>query len=192
MIVGFAGNVKAGEAYNRHPPRESLISVNDDVDPITPQQVHISLVGEDKMRISWITEDHTPATVHYGTSPGKYEYSTNGTVSSYKYNNYTSGEIHEVVIGPLTGHSTTYYYWFGGSSPEYSFKTPPVHLPIKFVLVGDLGQTDVTQSTLEHIAQSNYDVLISPGDLSCADTEQTYWDSFGRLVEPLASKRRGW
>lgn len=55
--------------------------------------------------------------------------------------------------------------------------------------IGDLGQTEWTQSTLEHISKSNYDVLILPGDLSYADFVQPRWDSFGRLVEPLASQR---
>lgn len=54
---------------------------------------------------------------------------------------------------------------------------------------GDLGQTGWTNSTLQHIAQSNYDVLLLPGDLSYADYIQPQWDSFGRLVEPLASQR---
>ncbi|GJT58041.1 probable purple acid phosphatase 20 [Tanacetum coccineum] len=53
----------------------------------------------------------------------------------------------------------------------------------------DLGQTEWTKSTLEHISQSNYDVFILPGDLSYADTIQPSWDSFGCLVEPLASRR---
>ena len=32
-------------------------------------------------------------------------------------------------------------------------------------------------------------MLILPGDLSYADTNQPLWDSFGQLVEPLASSR---
>lgn len=54
---------------------------------------------------------------------------------------------------------------------------------------GDLGQTEFTKSTLNHISQSNYDVLLLPGDLSYADLLQDLWDSYGRLVEPLASQR---
>ncbi|KAI7751662.1 hypothetical protein M8C21_004094, partial [Ambrosia artemisiifolia] len=53
----------------------------------------------------------------------------------------------------------------------------------------DLGQTEWTSSTLDHINASNYDVLLLPGDLSYADTHQPLWDSFGRLVEPYASRR---
>ena len=54
---------------------------------------------------------------------------------------------------------------------------------------GDLGQTNWTNSTLQHIAKSNYDMLLLPGDLAYADFLQYLWDSFGKLVEPLASKR---
>nr|GEX79984.1 probable purple acid phosphatase 20 [Tanacetum cinerariifolium] len=151
--------------------------------------VHVSLVGEDRMRITWLTGAYTPPTVHYGTSAGKYDHSANGSISSYEYVTYTSGDIHDVVIGPLNP-STVYYYCFSpGSTPEYSFKTPPGQFPIKFAVSGDLGQTGWTKTTLEHISQSNYDMLLLPGDLSYADTLQHLWDSFGRLVEPLASQR---
>jgi hypothetical protein len=44
--------------------------------------------------------------------------------------------------------------------------TPPAEFAIKFVVVGDLGQTGWTNSTLQHIAKSNYDMLLLPGDLS--------------------------
>lgn len=54
---------------------------------------------------------------------------------------------------------------------------------------GDLGQTEWTASTLAHVAESNYDMLLLPGDLSYADTQQPLWDSFGRFVQPYASKR---
>ncbi|XP_059306068.1 probable purple acid phosphatase 20 [Lycium ferocissimum] len=148
------------------------------------------MVGADKMRISWITEDSdTPATVQYGTSPGSYPFSANGDTTTYKYILYNSGEIHNVVIGPLKPN-TVYYYRCGPmSSPEFSFKTPPAGFPIKFAVVGDLGETDWTTSTLNHIAKSNYDIMLLPGDLSYADTLQPRWDSFGRLVELLASQR---
>ncbi|PNX78104.1 purple acid phosphatase, partial [Trifolium pratense] len=77
----------------------------------------------------------------------------------------------------------------GGLGPEFSFKTPPLKLPIEFVVVGDLGQTEWTKSTLKHIDSKDYDVFLLPGDLSYADTHQPLWDSFGRLVEPYASRR---
>lgn len=57
------------------------------------------------------------------------------------------------------------------------------------IYAGDLGQTGWTKSTLEHMGNSNYDVLLLAGDLSYADYYQPSWDSFGELVEPYASAR---
>ncbi|GAV60757.1 Metallophos domain-containing protein/Metallophos_C domain-containing protein, partial [Cephalotus follicularis] len=152
--------------------------------------VHISVVGEDEMRISWIMDNSSaPATVDYGTSPGVYTNSTNGETTSYSYVFYKSGEIYDAVIGPLQPNSTYYYRCSSNSDREFSFKTPPAQLPIKFAVSGDLGQTEWTNSTLNHISNSNYDMLLLPGDLSYADTLQSRWDSFGLLVEPLASQR---
>ena len=93
------------------------------------------MVGEDKMRITWITKDSSPATVNYGLSPGVNGYTSSGTTSSYSYLTYESGTIHDVVIGPLKPN-TVYYYSCGVSSPEFSFKTPPAGFPIKFSVAG--------------------------------------------------------
>jgi hypothetical protein len=133
-------------------------------------------------------DDAVSSIVEYGTSSGKYTSSAEGEKTDYRYLLYKSANVHHVVIGPLeTG--TLYYYRCGGNGPEYSFKTPPAQLPIAFAVVGDLGQTGWTTSTLQHVQQMNYDVLLLPGDLSYADYRQPLWDSFGRLVEPLASSR---
>ncbi|XP_062168219.1 probable purple acid phosphatase 20 isoform X2 [Alnus glutinosa] len=187
---GFLGSTSL-YTYNLPPPLPTTFFKNqfENVSSTSPQQVHISSVGEDKMRISWITDSSTPATVDYGTSPGVYSLSATGSTSSYSYLMYKSGEIHEVVIGPLNPNSVYYYRCGSNPSREFSFKTPPAQFPIKFAVVGDLGQTGWTNTTLQHIAKSNYDMLLLPGDLSYADLYQPLWDSFGRLVEPLASQR---
>ncbi|XP_068473464.1 purple acid phosphatase 22-like [Phaseolus vulgaris] len=154
-----------------------------------PQQVHISLVGKEKMRVSWITEEkHAESVVEYGTEAGKYSAKSTGEHTSYRYFLYNSGKIHNVVIGPLKP-GTTYFYRCGGSGQEFSLNTPPPNFPIEFVVVGDLGQTEWTASTLKHVESREYDVALLPGDLSYADSQQPLWDSFGRLVEPYASKR---
>ncbi|KAG2401889.1 purple acid phosphatase [Vigna angularis] len=100
-------------------------------------KVHISQVGENKMRISWITDSPTSPKVSYGPSPSANALSVTGTTSSYRYLFYKSGEIHDVVIGPLNPN-TVYYYRLGDppSSLTYNFKTPPSQLPIKFAVVG--------------------------------------------------------
>ncbi|XP_048320751.2 probable purple acid phosphatase 20 [Ziziphus jujuba] len=186
-FAGFIGDV---DSYQRPPPRKNVhVHPLADADPASPQQVHISLVGQDKMRIKWITDGSSPATVDYGTSPGVYGFSATGSTGKYDYLTYDSGEIHDVVIGPLEPNTVYYYRCGPNPGPEFTFKTPPPAFPTKFVVIGDLGQTGWTNSTLQHISQSNYDVLILPGDLSYADFYQPWWDSFGRLVEPLASQR---
>ncbi|WOL01606.1 putative purple acid phosphatase 20 [Canna indica] len=177
-------------AYERPPPRVTLdVPLADDADGLTPQQVHISLVGSDKMRITWITDDESPSIVEYGTDLGKNTLSANGSSDKYSYLTYRSGKIHDVVIGPL--QPSTVYSYRCGSNPtsDFSFRTPPSSLPFKFAVIGDLGQTGWTKTTLDHLAAAEYDVLLLPGDLSYADLWQPSWDSFGRLVEPLASSR---
>jgi acid phosphatase type 7 len=88
------------------------------------------------MRVSWITNGDAPAIIEYGTSPRKYSYSANGNTTTYSYVLYKSGRIHDVVIGPLDPDTVYYYRCSGSSSREFSFKTPPSDLPIKFVVVG--------------------------------------------------------
>ncbi|GKU98356.1 hypothetical protein SLEP1_g11370 [Rubroshorea leprosula] len=190
LLSIFAVVVARVLSYERPPPRKNLyIPRRRMLSSTSPEQVHISLVGVDQMRISWITDDEASATVEYGTSSGKYEFSATGTNNSYRYLLYKSGQIHDVVIGPLKPSTVYYYRCSQDSAREFNFKTPPSQLPIKFVVAGDLGQTEWTNTTLQHIGQSNYDLMLFPGDLSYADTSQSLWDSFGRLVEPLASQR---
>ncbi|XP_057467458.1 purple acid phosphatase 22-like [Actinidia eriantha] len=178
----------ASPEYTRQPPRPIIFTHHKGSDS-DPQQVHISLAGKDHMRVSWVTSDHhTRSKVEYGKAPGRYEASATGEHTKYQYFFYSSGKIHHVKIGPLEP-ATTYYYRCGGSGPEFSLRTPPSSLPIEFAVAGDLGQTEWTESTLAHIDARDYDVLLLPGDLSYADTQQILWDSFGRLVEPYASRR---
>ncbi|VAI15510.1 unnamed protein product [Triticum turgidum subsp. durum] len=191
--------------YVRPRPRATLSLRRDaDAGGQTPQQVHVSAVGPDKMRVTWITDDDAPATVDYGTASGQYPFSATGTTAVYSYLLYHSGNIHDAVVGPLKPSTTYYYRCSSDTSREFSFRTPPSVLPFTFVIAvfkvsyngmrtrihaGDLGQTEWTNSTLQHIAAADYDMLLLPGDLSYADLDQPRWDSYGRLVEPLASAR---
>jgi len=102
-------------------------------------QVHISQVGADKMRVTWITDsDDAPSVVEYGTSSGQYPFSASGSASKYSYTLYTSGLIHDVVVGPLTPSTVYYYRCNSNPTREFSFKTPPSHLPIKFAVAGNI------------------------------------------------------
>lgn len=166
-----------------------LVSDDSDLSSKCIFQVHISLAGDQHMRVSWITDDNSaPSIVEYGTSPGRYDSVAEGETTSYSYLFYSSGKIHHTVIGPLD-HNSVYYYRCGGQGPEFQLKTPPAQFPITFAVAGDLGQTGWTKSTLDHIDQCKYNVHLLPGDLSYADYIQHRWDTFGRLVQPLASAR---
>ncbi|XP_020684618.2 purple acid phosphatase 22 isoform X1 [Dendrobium catenatum] len=191
LAFGFAVIVFSGvgaSAYTRPPPGR-ILTVKSSESDSQPQQVRISIANSDQMRISWITKDkNLPSLVEYGKTPGVYDSSASGESTSYRFFFYTSGNIHHVEIGPLDAN-TTYYYRCGGVGGEFTFKTPPSTLPIEFVLIGDLGQTEWTASTLSHINYSDYDILLLAGDLSYADSQQPLWDSFALLVQPQASRR---
>ncbi|XWS09809.1 hypothetical protein CRYUN_Cryun39dG0021100 [Craigia yunnanensis] len=111
-----------------------------------------------------------------------------GETTSYSYLFYSSGKIHHTVIGPLE-HDTVYFYRCGGQGPEFQLKNPPAQFPVTFSVAGDLGQTGWTKTMLDHIDQCKYDIHLLPGDLSYADYMQHRWDTFGELVQPLASAR---
>ncbi|KAK1280433.1 Purple acid phosphatase 18 [Acorus gramineus] len=188
-ILIACATASAAEDYTRPMRREDLSFPWKPRHPSEPHQVHISLAGHRHMRISWVTDDESsPSVVDYGTSSGQYASSSEGESTSYSYMLYSSGKIHHVVIGPLDDN-TVYFYRCGRSGPEFSLKTPPSQFPITFAVVGDLGQTGWTSTTLDHIGQCKYDVHLLPGDLSYANYIQHLWDTFGELVQPLASTR---
>ncbi|KAK4344514.1 hypothetical protein RND71_034690 [Anisodus tanguticus] len=188
LFIAGAGTVFAGD-YVRPPPRKTFNLPWNSKSSSQPQQVHISFAGDKHMRVTWVTNDgSSPSIVEYGTSPGKYSAIAQGESTKYSYLLYSSGKIHHTVIGPLQGN-TTYFYRCGGEGPEFQLKTPPSKFPVTFAVAGDLGQTGWTKSTLEHIDQCKYDVHLLPGDLSYADYLQHRWDTFGQLVQPLASSR---
>lgn len=105
----------------------------------TNDQVHVSVVGSDKIRVTWITDDDDAlSTVDFGTSSGQYPFSATGSSSTYSYLLYRSGHIHDVVIGPLDPNTVYYYRCSSNPAREFSFKTPPPNLPMKFAVVGML------------------------------------------------------
>ncbi|CAL5017144.1 unnamed protein product [Urochloa decumbens] len=178
----------AAAEYVRPPPGRIILTEH--TEPAAhPQQVHVSAVGANHMRVSWVTDDkRVPSVVEYGRSSRNYTASATGEHTSYRYFLYTSGKIHHVKIGPLEP-GTVYYYRCGMAGREFSLRTPPAALPIELVLVGDLGQTEWTASTLAHVGKADHDMVLVPGDLSYADAQQPLWDTFGRFVQRHASRR---
>jgi hypothetical protein len=108
---------------------------------------------------------------------------------------YTSPYLYHVNVTGLTP-GTQYYYQVGdstsGLSDIFSFTAHPgvgADIPHTFAIVGDLGQTANSQSTVQHIMDRKpaVDSVMHVGDLSYADSDEPRWDSWGQLVQPLAA-----
>ncbi|XP_015886658.2 bifunctional purple acid phosphatase 26 isoform X2 [Ziziphus jujuba] len=147
--------------------------------------------------ISWVTtEEAGQIEVKYGTLENQYAFSAKGVVTTYTFYNYTSGYIHHCLVDGLE-YDTKYYYKIGmdGSAREFWFHTPPKIDPdasYTFGIIGDLGQTYNSLSTLEHYIHSGGQTVLFVGDLSYADRYEyddvgIRWDSWGRFIERSAA-----
>ncbi|CAI9096063.1 OLC1v1032132C1 [Oldenlandia corymbosa var. corymbosa] len=164
-----------------------------------PQQVHITQGDYDgkAVIISWVTPDEPGSSlVQYGLSEGNYEYTAKGTFTNYTFYTYKSGYIHHTHVDGLE-YDKKYFYKIGegGSARKFWFKTPPKvgpDSPYKFGIIGDLGQTFNSLSTIEHYKESGGETVLFVGDLSYADRYQyndisVRWDSWGRFAEQIAA-----
>ncbi|GMH07033.1 hypothetical protein Nepgr_008873 [Nepenthes gracilis] len=167
--------------------------------PNAPQQVHITQGDYDgkAVIVSWVTPDRPGASqIWYGRSKEKYEFSAEGYVTNYTFYKYNSGYIHHCLINDLE-YDVKYYYKIGAGDTfrEFWFQTPPkIHpdSPYTFGIIGDLGQTYNSLSTLQHYMQSRGQSVLFVGDLSYADRYRyndvgIRWDSWGRFIEPCAA-----
>ena len=57
----------------------------------------------------------------------------------------------------------------------------------RMVIVGDLGQSSVSQDTLRQVMALQPDSVQLNGDLAYANGHDLKWDSWQRLIQPLAS-----
>ncbi|KAM7511577.1 hypothetical protein LguiB_010452 [Lonicera macranthoides] len=164
-----------------------------------PQQVHITQGDYDgkAVIISWVTPDEPGRSqVIYGTSEKKYDFKAEGMVKTYTFYTYKSGYIHQCLVDGLE-YDTKYYYKIGNSDSarEFWFQTPPKidpDSPYTFGIIGDMGQTYNSLSTLEHYMQSGGQAVLFAGDLSYADRYQYHdvgvrWDTWGRFIERSAA-----
>ncbi|KAF9606349.1 hypothetical protein IFM89_025017 [Coptis chinensis] len=210
------------------------------VPSIFPEQIALAISSPTSMLVSWITGDAQigpnvtpldPSTVAsevwYGKESGMYHFIQRGvsTVYSQLYPfegllNYTSGIIHHVKLEGLEP-SKRYYYKCGDStlsamSKEHVFETVPLPSPHMFpkriAVVGDLGLTSNTTTTIDHMIENDPAMILMVGDLSyanqylttggkgapcfsCAfpdapirETYQPRWDGWGRFMEPLTAR----
>ena len=138
--------------------------------------------------------------VQYGFQPGpQYAFSVQGErVGCYELGDYQSGALHSVILGGAEGPlppNTTVYYRVGDPdqemSAEFSFVTAPrvgpQSLPYRLGLVADVGQTEHSVSTLDHLMAHEPHSILFAGDLSYADGYQPRWDSWARMMQPLTA-----
>eukprot|EP01018_Ginkgo_biloba_P037583 Gb_25900 [translate_table: standard] len=206
---------------------------------ISPEQISLALSTPDAVWVSWVTGDFqignnvqpldpesVASVVNYGTSPENLSNEASGYSLIYNQfyayvglQNYTSGIIHHVRLTGLRP-STTYYYRCGDPSQDamsgvLSFRTLPFpgprQFPERIAIVGDLGLTYNTTSTIHHLQHNNPELILLLGDVtyanlyltngtgsacySCSfpntpihETYQPRWDYWGRFMEPLISR----
>ncbi|XP_020092577.1 purple acid phosphatase 23 isoform X1 [Ananas comosus] len=206
-----------------------------------PEQIALAASSSpSSIWISWITGDAqigsdvspldpsaVASEVWYGEESGEYPLMAKGAAlvysQLYPYEgllNYTSGIIHHVRIDGLHP-GKRYYYKCGDSSlkalsEEHSFETlpspAPDMYPHRIAVIGDLGLTSNSTTTIDHLAQNDPSLILMVGDLtyanqylttggkgascfSCSfpnapirETYQPRWDGWGRFMEPLTSK----
>ena len=97
---------------------------------------------------------------------------------------YSSGPVRHATFLNLEP-STNYSYEFSSSvssavsmSSNYVFTTPSNGFPITFSVIGDLGQTSDSLSTLQHLDSHAPSFILHAGDMSYADCDGPRWDSY--------------
>jgi hypothetical protein len=166
-------------------------------------QIHIAQgKTPESMTVSWVTKFLADTTIMFGTSPDSMVNKAIGYYTDYSfdypdYGVYESGIIHHVTIEGLNA-STVYFYQVGDftagvTSGVLSFTTMPAvgdKRPFSFGVLGDLGTTIDSQSTINHVlGKSHLGMILHAGDLSYADCNQPVWDQYGVLIEDLSKER---
>ncbi|VAI20479.1 purple acid phosphatase 15 [Triticum aestivum] len=206
-----------------------------------PEQITVALsAAPTSAWVSWITGEFqmggtvkplNPGTVasvvRYGLAADSLVHEATGDALVYSQlypfeglQNYTSGIIHHVRLQGLEP-ATKYYYQCGdpgipgAMSAVHAFRTMPAvgprSYPGRIAVVGDLGLTYNTTSTVDHMVSNRPDLVLLVGDVcyanmyltngtgadcySCAfgkstpihETYQPRWDYWGRYMEAVTS-----
>ena len=172
-------------------------------------QVHLAMGrSSSSMIVSWATPSAAGSDVFVSlTQDGSNAAHFSGSSTSYQfpaysysqsvYPAYSSPFMHNAVITGLSP-GTTYYYRCGdNSTSDFSgmlqFTTMPAPGDagiLSFAVIGDLGMTNDSRATLNHMMMNpSLSMVLHAGDLSYADCDQTKWDRYGIMIEPLANSR---
>eukprot|EP00128_Syssomonas_multiformis_P008765 Colp12_sorted_trinity150504_noHs@23214 len=164
--------------------------------PNPPEQFMLSLTGKDgEMTVTYMTPEESFAICSIGTSAGDLKTTVKGKSNTYTFDDYESGYIHRVVFKNLQP-KTTYFYKCGDESVQasetFKFTTPAQvgrNNPVVFSVIGDVGQTSYSIDTYKHVVgDESIEVAVHVGDLSYANSVQTRWDNWGRIVEKVSAQ----
>ncbi len=158
------------------------------------EQMHLAQGSTStEMRAMWVTQLDASSECEYYATPGNV-LKVVGDKESYSFGTYNSGTLHSALLTGLSP-KTKYTYKCGDSikgiwSPERSFTTLPAAgdaTPYVWGVVGDMGVTPDSKTTMEHCQANKVQGMLHAGDLSYANCNQPIWDDYGRMVEPLAA-----
>lgn len=157
-----------------------------------PSQVLINYADSpDQMRVSWAAPCSAAATVAWGTDSSTNQATTGPAPIQYKSPGYTSPFLYHVTLKGLSPN-TKYYYKVGAveASSVFSFVSHPGDALVPgwtMAVVGDVGQTNNSASTLQHIAAGASNMVMHLGDISYADSDEPRWDSWAEQTQFLSS-----
>lgn len=148
--------------------------------------------------------------VQIGSDKNDLSMSIVGTISNYTMLKYESPNIFTAKVTNLEVGNKIYYYRIGcdsgcSYSDVYSFKSHPgigpsvgssdgiTQKPLYFHIVGDIGQTENSENTLQELFNQQlkfdqdkdqlYGGALIAGDLSYANGDEPLWDSFMNLKQ---------
>lgn len=169
-----------------------------------PEQIALSYDSDPTaMVVTWAISDNDIASgvCMYGSSPDKLDKMVKVEGSSYTLGDYVSPMLFKASLTGLESGNKEYYYSVGSSetgeySEVFSFKSHPgigVNVPVTFHVVGDLGQTENSQNTLQELLENEQALdmasggIVNLGDLSYANGDEPKWDTYGNMKQFVAT-----
>jgi hypothetical protein len=134
----------------------------------------------------------------YYTSPAIHTATMGGLQPGREYGYRVNGDTRNFTFqAPPDARKAHHPAGGADPSPIAEGEAPPSVYPYTFGLISDLGQTEVAAANVlamrtalqEASARGSAGAtILFPGDLSYADGWFSLWDSFGRMIEPLAAR----
>jgi acid phosphatase type 7 len=153
-----------------------------------------------KMVVTFAVPDTTitQAECRYGLDPKNLLNTVVANGVTYSLKGKTSPMLFKATMTDLTPGNNIYYYSVGsqefGYSDIFSFKSHPGNVPnVTFFLIGDVGQTTNSETTLKELSEAESMLqtpsggIVNAGDLSYANGRDSLWDSFGNMRQGTAS-----